>query len=203
MTVLSYLLCCSVVIGSAGAITGQETPHDSDAHTSLLLHLDGDARDASGAENDGRVQGPVAWAEGRFGKSLSLDGRAGVVIEGSGATYVGRRSWTVECWFRPLREQPLNAVLVASGWGYERIWYLQISEGRRLVACFSGGHFSGPSAAKTSRRRSSTAAGITPQRCWTAIAAAKCGCTWTESELRRKLRLAAPRSCSTKSRWGL
>ena len=68
MTVLVYLLCCSVVNCSAGAISGQETPHDPDAHTSLLLHLDGDARDASGAENDGRVQGPVP---GRKGGSAS------------------------------------------------------------------------------------------------------------------------------------
>jgi hypothetical protein len=142
-----FATCCLLsswmVINSAGSVTGQEAPCAPDADTGLLLRLDGDARDASGAENHGQVRGPIAWAEGRFGKSLSLDGRGGVVIEGSGATYVGRRSWTVECWFRPLREQPQSAVLLASGWGHERIWYLEINEGRRLVASFSGGHFSG------------------------------------------------------------
>lgn len=135
----------SVVIGSAVTAAAQEGPFAPDAETSLLLHLDGDSEDAGGAENHGRVQGTVAWVEGWFGKALSLDGRGGVVIDGSRATHVGRRSWTVECWFRPLREQPQmqNAVLIASGWGYERMWYLQIGKGGRLTASFSGGHFGG------------------------------------------------------------
>ncbi len=137
------LFWASVVIWSAVTAAAQEGPFAPDAETSLLLHLDGDAGDAGGAENHGRVQGPVTWGEGRFGKALSLDGRGGVVIDGSGATHVGRRSWTVECWFRPLREQPQNAVLIASGWGYERMWYLQIGKGGRLTASFSGGHFGG------------------------------------------------------------
>jgi hypothetical protein len=124
-------------------VTTQEGPYVPDADTGLLLRLDGYARDASDAENHGQVRGSVAWAEGRFGKSLSLDGRGGLVIEGSGATYVGRRSWTIEYWFRPRREQPLSAVLLASGWGHERLSYIEINEGRRLVACFSGGQFSG------------------------------------------------------------
>ena len=143
MLTICSLFWGSVVIWSAAMAAAQERPFAPDAETSLLLHLDGDAGDAGGAENHGRVQGPVAWAEGRFGKALSLDGRGGVVIDGSGATHVGRRSWTVECWFRPLRDQPQNAVLIASGWGYERMWYLQIGEGGRLTASFSGGHFGG------------------------------------------------------------
>jgi len=140
---IGLLSWSSVVSWLAGAVVAEDHPSAPDAQTGLLLHLDGDAGDASGAENHGRIQGPVTWEEGRFGKSLRLDGRGGVVIDGSGATHVGDRSWTVECWFRPLKEQLPNAVLVASGWGYERMWYLQIGEGGRLVASFSGGHFSG------------------------------------------------------------
>jgi hypothetical protein len=56
---------------------------------------------------------------------------------------VGSRNWTIECWFRPAREQPQHAVLLASGWGNERLWHIEISEGQRLVAGFSAGRYSG------------------------------------------------------------
>jgi len=131
----------SVWLAVQTACTGApaQQPYEADARTGVLLHLDGDANDAGGAENHGKVQGDAAWAEGKFGGALALDGRGGVVIPGSGTTYVGDSSWTVECWFRPEPQQPLHAVLVGSGWGYERDWSLRISNMKHLAAVFSCG----------------------------------------------------------------
>ncbi len=80
---------------SAGAMA-KEPPYKPDAHTGALLHLDGDARDAGGAENDGQLRGKAIWAEGKFGKALALDGEGGAVIRGSGTTYVGLKLWVYD-----------------------------------------------------------------------------------------------------------
>jgi len=127
---------------STAALQAAESPHQPDDATALLLHLDGDSHDAGGAENHAEVKGNVAWVPGKLGRALSLDGTGGLVIPGSGTTYVGENSWTAECWFRPDKEQPAHAVLLSGGWGHERHWFVRLS-GKTLAAGFSAGSRSG------------------------------------------------------------
>ncbi len=135
-------LCAALLVG-----TGDDTLPDSaytpDERTMVLLHFDGDARDAGQWENHGDVQGECDWAEGRFGRCLSLNGKGGVILRGNGTTHVGGRSWTVECWIKPDRQQPSRAPIVSGGWGHERHYTLAIDGGKRISATFSAGARSG------------------------------------------------------------
>lgn len=136
MTVIFAPIVLTWSLLSAPATGSTSQP---DEHTVALLHLDGTARDAGPAGNDGEVRPPVTWSEGRFGQAASLDGQGGIVIPASGTAHVGSKSWTVECWFLPAESLPDHAVLVSGGWGHERHWFLRISERKHLVACFSMG----------------------------------------------------------------
>ncbi len=141
--ILSVALLLFAPFGSfAGNVPAGPAAHQPDRQTALLLHLDGDARDSSGAEGHGEVKGRHAWAEGRFGKSLRLEGQGGVVIAPSGALHVGSQSWTVECWFKPDPGQQGARILVGGGWGHERDYYLGIGD-NVLFASFSAGPLSG------------------------------------------------------------
>lgn len=116
----------------------EETPYTADRDTVLLLRFDGDARDASGCGNDGKVIGDAMWAEGRFGKALSVQGKGGVTVNGSESLTIADRNWTVEAWIKPAKEQGAHAPIVA-GFASPAWYFIRLSGGRYLYASFECG----------------------------------------------------------------
>jgi hypothetical protein len=140
---LPLLLALALAAGLPSAALAVEAAPSPDAAAMLWLHLDGDAKDASGHDTSGIPKGNVKWDEGKIGRALFLAGTNGVSFENSRALHLGERSWTVEAWMKPDRDQPAHAVIFASGWGHNREYGLRISYGKQLVLYFSSGEQSG------------------------------------------------------------
>lgn len=140
MRAFVHVAAAAALVLAASAAAGAEARRDrpaADQDTVLLLRLDGDARDAGGCGNDARPRGgELTWAPGRFGKALSLAGKAGLVAPPSGSLHVGERSWTIECWLKPAGPSADTMdILSGCGAGY---WLRLTPGGKRLVGMFSG-----------------------------------------------------------------
>ena len=112
-------------------------PFEPDASTVLLLHLDGDTVDSSRGRNRVSTKGETEWAEGLFGKAVSLDGKGGIVTTPSRSLHVGNQSWTMECWIKPLKEQPQHASILTGGYGHGRQFGLRLTAGKLFYVYFS------------------------------------------------------------------
>lgn len=79
------------------------SPFTPDPHTLLLYHFDEGsgkvAADASGNGADGTLQG-AAWARGKFGGGVQLDGVGASVFRKATPALMGLKRFTVECWYR-------------------------------------------------------------------------------------------------------
>lgn len=142
---VGFVLLLALVLGAEllPSAHAAEAAAPSDAATVLWLPLDGDAKDASGRGVAGIPKGPVKWGEGKRDRALYLDGTCGIAFENHRALHLGEQSWTVEAWIKPERDQPPHAVIFASGWGYDRQYGVQISDGKQLVFSFNDGEQSG------------------------------------------------------------
>jgi len=121
---------------SLGLVSGAE-PFKPDGATVLLLHLDGDTADSSKARNRASTKGELEWDEGRFGKAASFEGEGGVIVAPSRSLHVGAQSWTMECWIRPLKEQPQHASILTGGYGHGRQFGIRLTGGKHLYVYFS------------------------------------------------------------------
>ena len=69
-----------------------------------LWHLDGDATDSSGYDNDGTISG-ASWVDGICGSALNFDGADDYVDCGSSATLKPTQDITIEMWVKPSSTQ--------------------------------------------------------------------------------------------------
>ncbi|MBT3376188.1 MAG: DUF4838 domain-containing protein [Lentisphaerae bacterium] len=119
------MLICTCAVAVDG-------PFEADEHTVLLMHFDGEARDASDCENHGRPRSELTFTEdGRFGQALLLDGTGGVPVNPSGSLHIGTCSWTWELWVRPIEAR--RATIIATGWGNNRQLGLRF-DGKHVLA---------------------------------------------------------------------
>jgi len=129
-----FLTLILTILQTAVAANAAPGPHTVDDKTMALLHLDGAADDATGRARV-IVEGNVDWVEGKFGKALRLDGTNGVELLSSAALQPGMRSWVLEAWIKPEREQPPQAYIIGSYPGLGRNYSIQL-RGGRLAAAF-------------------------------------------------------------------
>lgn len=139
------LLALSLFVSPTGAaqvtsVSPQRVPFSRDSNTVLLLHLDGSLDDAGqgGLGVTFRGAGP-RWADGRFGQALLLDGASVAPVSPSRLLYVGDRSWSVEVWIKPDRDQHQYATVFGGGWAFGRLYGLRIDDGKKLEAFFRDG----------------------------------------------------------------
>ncbi|MEO6908072.1 MAG: DUF4838 domain-containing protein [Abditibacteriaceae bacterium] len=137
---LAVLLAFGLVIQAGCAhtapTTATPTAFTSDDHTALLLHLDGNVTDSSQWGIGSSVGGKPQWTDGRFGQALKFDGNTLVAVPGVSTLHVGDRSWTVEAWIKPDKDQPIWSYVLASGWGFGRMYGLRIYDNKYLSAEF-------------------------------------------------------------------
>lgn len=148
------LLCTIFALAAAVAHGAEPAAHQPDARTVLLLHLDGDGKDASICAADAFPQGEMEWVDGRFGKALKLKGRglltqAGTILPngmpsmlaGPGALSAGEGSLTLECWARPEPTQGASTVhiLAVNGGSDQQGAYGFLLHVGMLSAYFSAG----------------------------------------------------------------
>ncbi len=107
---LAFRVCAILfaVVATAPAASARAAEARLDRSGLVLeLLLDGDLADASAHRRTCTAQGTVAFADGRQGKCLSLDGR-GWVDSGFPQKELGEQ-FTVECWVNPGRQQSQHA----------------------------------------------------------------------------------------------
>lgn len=131
VTLLAIGLWVPFSVGAA-----DEKPYSSDKDTVLLLHLDGNANDASECGNNGMTTGETAWGEGRFGQALLLEGKGGIEIAGGESLTPADQSWTIEAWIKPAEKQPAHAYILSSGFAHATGYGLRISYNKQLVGQF-------------------------------------------------------------------
>ena len=138
--ILACFAACVVLHGAASL--AQPTAPTPDAHTALLLHLDGDTRDAGSFQHDVHTVGKVEWVEGRFGKALKVT-QGGLFGQPTEPLNVGGKSWTIEMWIKPDGERPKNVDFVFGGRGTPRGYSFGIRHRSHLAATFQYGEDGG------------------------------------------------------------
>jgi hypothetical protein len=102
MTLIALASGCSALLALGGAVSAQAPA--ADVTPVLSWSFEGDLRDTSGHGLDGVARGAAAFASGREGQCLSLDGNGSCVAATAELPSLAD-TFTIECWVNPAPTQ--------------------------------------------------------------------------------------------------
>jgi hypothetical protein len=101
--ILMFCLGTYPSLGSEGQAAATASPafdRNSDPNLVAWWKLDGDAKDSSGHGLDGQPVGDPAWAEGRIGGAVQLDGVDDYIDCGNSLLFAVGSQLTMMCWIK-------------------------------------------------------------------------------------------------------